>query len=78
MNSLPISELEQLAQALIKGARLELYLTPKPGLVDLADSGSHADLTLPIMERSIDQVAEYLAAMVGSLAAGCAFGAQAR
>ena len=78
MNSLPISELERLATALVKGARLELYLTPKPGLVDLADSGSHADLSLPVMEQSIDQVAEYLAAMVASLAAGEPFAAQRR
>ncbi len=76
MSSLPISELEALAAALVKGARLELYLTPKPGLVDLADSGSHADLSLTIMEQSIDQVAEYLDAMVGSLAAGEPFAAQ--
>ena len=32
---------------------MELYLTPKPGLVDLADNGSHPDLSVPIMERSI-------------------------
>jgi triphosphoribosyl-dephospho-CoA synthase len=78
MNSLPISELERLAAALVKGARLELYLTPKPGLVDLADSGSHADLSLPVMEASIAQVAEYLDAMVVSLAAGEPFAAQRR
>ena len=78
MHSLPTSELETLAAALVKGARLELYLTPKPGLVDLADCGSHADLSLPVMEASIDQVAEYLEAMVASLAAGEPFAAQRR
>lgn len=78
MNSLPISELEKLAAALVQGARLELYLTPKPGLVDLADSGAHVDLSLPIMELSIAQVAAYLAAMVSSLAAGEPFAAQRR
>jgi triphosphoribosyl-dephospho-CoA synthase len=78
MNSLPISELEKLAAALVKGARLELYLTPKPGLVDLADSGAHADLSIPVMELSIEHVAGYLAAMVGSLAAGEPFAAQRR
>jgi len=39
---------------------MELYLTPKPGLVDLADSGSHTDLSLEIMERSVGYISEYL------------------
>lgn len=39
---------------------MELYLTPKPGLVDLADSGSHTDLSLEIMERSVGYIFEYL------------------
>jgi triphosphoribosyl-dephospho-CoA synthase len=30
----------------------ELWLTPKPGLVDRADNGCHADLTLKMMEHS--------------------------
>lgn len=31
----------------------ELHCTPKPGLVDEADNGSHSDMDLPLMERSI-------------------------
>lgn len=42
-----------LSRALCNGALSELYLTPKPGLVDRADNGSHPDLTLEIMERSV-------------------------
>ena len=70
MNSSRIAELERLATALAGGAALELYLTPKPGLVDLADHGSHPDLSLAVMERSIRIVAAYLDELVGSLVAG--------
>lgn len=76
MNCSRISRLEALAAALVKGATMELYLTPKPGLVDRADNGSHPDLSLAVMERSIDFVADYLGQLVGSLAAGEAFSCQ--
>ena len=46
---------------------MELYLTPKPGLVDLMDNGSHPDLSVPVMEQSIGIVAEYLEKIVVSL-----------
>lgn len=52
--------LEKLALNLIRGAFMELYLTPKPGLVDLADCGSHPDLTVPRMEESLKIVSLYL------------------
>jgi triphosphoribosyl-dephospho-CoA synthase len=71
-----LSETEKLAAALVKGAVMELYLTPKPGLVDLADSGSHPDLTVAIMERSIGYVSGYLDEIVGSLARGEPFESQ--
>jgi triphosphoribosyl-dephospho-CoA synthase len=70
MNSSRLADLERLAGALARGAALELYLTPKPGLVDLADCGSHPDLSLAVMERSIRIVAAYLDELVGSLVAG--------
>jgi len=44
---------EAFAQQLVRGAQRELELTPKPGLVDRHDSGSHADLSLARMETSI-------------------------
>lgn len=47
---------------------MELYLTPKPGLVDLADTGSHTDLSVSIMEQSIGYLADYLDEVVDSLA----------
>ena len=64
------SELERLAAALAAGAMMELRLTPKPGLVDLVDNGSHPDLSVPLMERSIGIVALYLGEIVSSLLAG--------
>lgn len=70
MNCSRRSELERLAGALAGGAALELYLTPKPGLVDLADCGAHPDLSIPIMERSIGIIAAYLDAIASSLVAG--------
>lgn len=68
MNSSRLSDLEKWSDALVIGARRELYLTPKPGLVDRADCGSHPDLSLPIMEESIGYVSDYLQAVVLSLA----------
>lgn len=62
-----------MASALAEGAKMELYLTPKPGLVDLEDTGSHTDLNIPVMEASIGYVAEYLDAISESLLAGEAF-----
>jgi triphosphoribosyl-dephospho-CoA synthase len=70
MNSLRHSGLERLAAALAAGAMMELRLTPKPGLVDLIDNGSHLDLSVPLMERSIGIVALYLDEIVASLHVG--------
>lgn len=78
MSILRISELEAWAAALVAGATRELYLTPKPGLVDRADCGSHPDLTLATMAQSIAYVADYLTAIVGSLVSGEAFACQQR
>ncbi len=60
MNCLPRSATEAFAASLVRGLRLELFLTPKPGLVDLLDCGSHPDLSLAKMLASIDQMALYL------------------
>lgn len=43
----------QLAKSLSTGALYELNLTPKPGLVDRYDSGSHIDLSYKKMHASI-------------------------
>ncbi len=48
-----------LASLLVAGARTELELTPKPGLVDRIDCGSHPDLSFDAMARSIDLLPGY-------------------
>jgi triphosphoribosyl-dephospho-CoA synthase len=72
MNCSPLSQAERLAVSLITGLRAELFLTPKPGLVDLLDNGSHPDLSLAKMTASIDLVADYFADLLALLAAGAA------
>lgn len=39
--------------------RLELNLTPKPGLVDMANNGSHSDMDHALFLRSIDAIAPW-------------------
>lgn len=68
--------LEAFAQALALGVSTELYMTPKPGLVDLMDNGSHPDLSITIMEHSIGIVASYLDDIVFSLRSGEPFACQ--
>jgi len=70
------SELERLSAALVAGLRRELHLTPKPGLVDRLDCGSHPDLSLELMERSIALAAAHLDALAASLARGEPLAAQ--
>lgn len=72
------SELGRLAGNLLRGAFLELYLTPKPGLVDLNDAGSHRDLSLDRMEASLAVVSAYLERVAASLAQGEELAAQVR
>jgi triphosphoribosyl-dephospho-CoA synthetase len=74
--SSPAPDLEALSRALVAGLVRELRLTPKPGLVDLEDCGAHPDLSLPLMERSILLVGEYLEALRGSVERGEPLGAQ--
>lgn len=67
MNCLTLSELEQFAAALADGVKAELFLTPKPGLVDLCDVGSHPDLSLLKMTRSVVLLREYLLELATAL-----------
>ncbi len=76
MNSSPITGLERFAAALAAGARRELYLTPKPGLVDRADCGSHPDLSFALMQRSLLLIEDYLCAITASLVRGEPFACQ--
>jgi triphosphoribosyl-dephospho-CoA synthase len=51
----------RLPEALADGLALELDLTPKPGLVDRRDNGSHADLDYSLMQRSVALLRGYFA-----------------
>jgi len=70
--------LEKLAQDLVRGAFLELYLTPKPGLVDLNDNGSHSDLSVDRMEASLQIVSCYLTDLSDALSNGESLAFQVR
>lgn len=70
MNCSLHSELESFATALIDGLKAELFLTPKPGLVDLYDSGSHSDLSLGSMLSSIRLLDSYLKELCVALSRG--------
>ena len=70
MNSLPRSELERLAICLGRGLRRELALTPKPGLVDLVDNGSHPDLSLSLMLASCARVEGFFLELAGEISSG--------
>lgn len=64
------STLPRLAEALAAGLRAELDLTPKPGLVDRWDNGSHDDLNYALMARSISLLERYFFECVKALQAG--------
>ena len=76
MNSSHSVDIDRFAAALARGAWMELSLTPKPGLVDLADCGSHPDLSLSLMARSLRLLEGYLQELRISLAAGESFSSQ--
>jgi len=58
---------ERLAACLVTGARVELALTPKPGLVDRHDNGSHPDLSFELMARSVDLLPQYFDELIAGL-----------
>jgi triphosphoribosyl-dephospho-CoA synthase len=61
---------EALAAALALGARRELDLTPKPGLVDRLDSGAHPDLSHASMMLSVGLLEQYYDDLLRSARAG--------
>lgn len=69
MTSSTITEsgIKTLAEKLVNGCRIELYLTPKPGLVDMLNNGSHSDLNLSNMSASINIIERYLKRITNSL-----------
>lgn len=67
MACLKLSALELFAAALADGIKAELYLTPKPGLVDLSNCGAHKDLSLQKMAHSARLLHDYLFELAGAL-----------
>jgi triphosphoribosyl-dephospho-CoA synthase len=63
-------DINKLTNKLAKGSRIELYLTPKPGLVDMLNNGSHKDLNLMNMTESIYIIERYLDRIAESLTSG--------
>lgn len=55
---------------------MESHLTPKPGLVDLADRGSHPDLSVGLMEHSLLFLSGYMEELIRSLSCGETFADQ--
>jgi len=70
MSCSPPSPAAELALSLIEGLKTELYLSPKPGLVDRLDNGSHPDLSLAAMEASIELFEYYLCDLIRELDEG--------
>ena len=70
MSSLPRFELERLAVCLGRGLRRELALTPKPGLVDLVDNGSHPDLSVSLMLASCARVEGFFLELAEKISSG--------
>jgi triphosphoribosyl-dephospho-CoA synthase len=62
-------EPQRLAAQLHLGALRELDLTPKPGLVDRHDPGSHADLSYDVMRASADLLPLYYEELLACLEA---------
>lgn len=65
-----LSPTQELAALLVAGLQWELDLTPKPGLVDRRDNGSHQDLNYPLMARSIRLLERYFFDCAADLEAG--------
>lgn len=61
MEYIPKSTVPYLVADLAERAlRLELYTTPKPGLVDRQDNGAHKDMDYALMSKSISALRPYL------------------
>lgn len=62
---------KKLAQEAKSSLLDELYTTPKPGLVDLNNNGAHADMDVPVFEKSADALVPYFEDAVRLGMEGC-------
>lgn len=59
-----IQEIHNLVEECVQDALLgEVYTTPKPGLVDLMDTGAHRDMDYHTFEQSTQAIAPYVSKM---------------
>jgi len=65
---------DHLADLAVTALREEVELTPKPGLVDAANNGSHPDMDLPMFYRSAEALRVYFreAVLLGLSSPDCA------
>jgi len=49
----------RLASLAVQALKAEVALTPKPGLVDMANSGAHTDMDLPLFVKSAEALRPY-------------------
>lgn len=69
-NCLNPSPIDLFSRCLLDGLKAELFLSPKPGLVDLHNSGSHPDLNIVLMARSVALMRIYLDDLCRAIRAG--------
>jgi len=67
-NDLPLISGNQWARVVAELAYqsmlMEIYHTPKPGLVDLVNNGAHSDMDVPLFEMSANSIQPYLDSFV--------------
>lgn len=65
---------KQLADRAVSALVEEVELTPKPGLVDAANNGSHPDMDLPLFQKSAESLRPYFeqAVLLGMESSDCA------
>ncbi len=69
-----IQTVDQIGALATEALRLELETWPKPGLVSLVDSGSHADMNATTLGRSIEALAPFLAELGAAGASAASMG----
>lgn len=68
----------RIASLALGALHAELSLYPKPGLVSLVDNGSHADMSAPMLMRSLFSLRHYFAKITQAGIAGASFAALKR
>lgn len=69
---LAVDPAQEAAHLAVEALLVEARLTPKPGLVDAANTGAHDDMDLPLLERSAEGLRDWFVAswLLGALHPG--------